>query len=78
MKQVLDDISGYFTTDPLLISTVVYLCPDKDLPLLCDYVPLYMIGTFLNHKLNGKHSLTEGEVSHCCVHCMIMDFYCYC
>ena len=63
MKPVLDGIKEYFSTDPILISTVIYLCPDNDLQLLCDYVPLNMIVAFLNHKLKGMDSLTEPQVS---------------
>ena len=62
MKPVLDGIKEYFSSDPILISTVIYLCPDNDLPLLCD-IPLYMIVAFLNHKLKGMDSLTEPQVS---------------
>ena len=62
MRPVLDGIKEYFSSDPILISTVIYLCPDNDLPLLCD-VPLHMIVAFLNHKLKGMDSLTEPQVS---------------
>ena len=62
MKPVLDGIKEYFSSDPILISTVIYLCPGNDLQLLSDYVPLNMIVTFLNHKLKGMDSLTEPQV----------------
>ncbi len=63
MEKHLLDVKAYFNLDPLMVVLFVYLCPEDNLPVLCDHVPLYMVIAVICHTLqSNRYPLKKFEV----------------
>ena len=62
IREYIDELKMMFPLDPLLMPTLVYICPRDDLPLLCDYVPLSLIMGMSTYRLGTLETLKKGDV----------------
>ena len=62
IQEHIDELKMLFHLDPLLMPTLVYICPRDDLPLLCDYVPLSLIIGTITYRLQAIVNLQKEDV----------------
>ena len=60
IKDHITELQDLFSLDPYLICSLLYVCPRRELPLLCSYVPLGLMFGIMGRNIPNHTASIES------------------